>query len=114
MISVKKFLYRSTTSDGDWGKTPAGVVFESSDQNAEFAVDTAARITVKTISLWRKDVEKQVGTLSHSLEPVTKAPAILHLLMGYRYKGEGARTYWRSRFDGRNDGEKESSDLFRR
>jgi len=48
-------------------------------------------VTVKNISLWRKEVENQVGTLAHTLEPVTKAGANLHVLMGYRYPGEGTR-----------------------
>lgn len=46
-------------------------------------------ITVKHISLWRKEVENQVGTLAHTLEPVTKAGANLQVLMGYRYPGDG-------------------------
>jgi hypothetical protein len=45
-------------------------------------------VTVKNISLWRKEVENQVGSLAHTLEPVTKAGANLHVLMGYRYPGE--------------------------
>jgi len=48
-------------------------------------------VTVKSISLWRKEVDNQVGSLAHTLEPVTKAGANLHVLMGYRYPGEGAK-----------------------
>jgi hypothetical protein len=48
-------------------------------------------VTVKNISLWRKEVENQVGALAHALEPVTKAGANLHVLMGYRYPGEGTK-----------------------
>jgi hypothetical protein len=48
-------------------------------------------VTVKSISLWRKEVENQVGTLAHTLEPVTKAGANLQILMGYRYPGEGTK-----------------------
>jgi len=48
-------------------------------------------ITVKAISLWRKEVENQVGALAHTLEPVTKARANLRVLMGYRYPGEGTK-----------------------
>jgi hypothetical protein len=48
-------------------------------------------IRVKSISLWRKEVENQVGTLAHTLEPVTKAGANLRVLMGYRYPGEGTK-----------------------
>ena len=46
-------------------------------------------VTVKSISLWRKEVENQVGTLARTLEPLTKAGANLRVLMGYRYPGEG-------------------------
>ena len=48
-------------------------------------------VTVKNISLWRKEVENRVGTLAHTLEPVTKAGANLQILMGYRYPGEGTK-----------------------
>jgi|ERR1700757_4281420 hypothetical protein len=51
----------------------------------------AMPVTVKNISLWRKEVENQVGTLAHTLEPVTKAGANLRVLMGYRYPGEGTK-----------------------
>jgi hypothetical protein len=46
---------------------------------------------VKNISLWRKEVENQVGSLAHTLEPVTKAGANLQVLMGYRYPDEGTK-----------------------
>jgi hypothetical protein len=48
-------------------------------------------VTVKNISLWRKELENQVGTLARTLEPVTKAGANLRVLMGYRYAGEGTK-----------------------
>jgi hypothetical protein len=48
-------------------------------------------VTVKNISLWRKEVGNQVGTLAHTLGPVTKGGANLQILMGYRYPGEGTR-----------------------
>jgi hypothetical protein len=48
-------------------------------------------VTVKSISFWRREVENQVGTLAHTLEPVTKAKANLRVLMGYRYPGEGTK-----------------------
>ena len=48
-------------------------------------------VTVKSISLWRKEVENQVGALARTLEPVTKAGANLQVLMGYRYPGEGTK-----------------------
>jgi len=51
----------------------------------------AMPVTVKSISLWRKEVQNQVGTLAQTLEPVTKAGANLRVLMGYRYPGDGTR-----------------------
>src|SRR5713226_3575461 len=48
-------------------------------------------VTVKTMSLWRKEVENQVGTLAQTLEPLTKAGANLRVLMGYRYPGNETR-----------------------
>ncbi len=48
-------------------------------------------ITVKNISLWRKEVENKVGTLADTLGPVTKAGANLRVLMGYRYPGSESR-----------------------
>ncbi len=48
-------------------------------------------VTVKHISLWRKEIENQVGTLAQTLEPVTKAGANLRVIMGYRYPGNEAR-----------------------
>ena len=48
-------------------------------------------VTVKSISLWRKEVDNQVGSLAQTLEPVTKAGANLRVLMGYRYPGEGTK-----------------------
>ena len=48
-------------------------------------------VTVKNISLWRKEVENQVGTLAEALAPVSNAGANLRVLMGYRYPGEGTK-----------------------
>lgn len=48
-------------------------------------------ITVKNISLWRKEVENQTGTLANTLEPLTKAGGDLQVLMGYRYPGDGTK-----------------------
>ena len=30
-------------------------------------------VTVKNVSLWRKEIENQAGIHAHTLEPVTKA-----------------------------------------
>jgi hypothetical protein len=48
-------------------------------------------VTVKSISLWRKEVENQVGVLAQTLEPVSKAGANLRVLMGYRYPGDAIK-----------------------
>ena len=48
-------------------------------------------VTVKSISLWRKEVENQVGTLAHPLEPITKAGTNLRVLRGYRHPGDRAK-----------------------
>ena len=48
-------------------------------------------VTVKQISLWRKEIENQIGTLANTLEPVAKAGANLRVLMGYRYPGNESR-----------------------
>jgi hypothetical protein len=48
-------------------------------------------VTVKAISLWRKEVENQAGSLARTLEPLTRAGANLRVVMGYRYSGEGGK-----------------------
>ena len=48
-------------------------------------------VTVKRITLWRKELENKAGTLAATLEPLAKAGADLQVVMGYRYPGEGAK-----------------------
>jgi hypothetical protein len=48
-------------------------------------------VTVKSISLWRKEVENQAGMLAQTLEPLAKAGANLRVLMGYRYPGDATK-----------------------
>jgi hypothetical protein len=48
-------------------------------------------VTVKNISLWRKDVENKIGALAQTLEPLAKAGADLRVVMGYRYPGNEAK-----------------------
>ena len=48
-------------------------------------------VTVKNISLWRKEVENQAGMLAQTLEPLAKAGANLRVLMGYRYPSPETR-----------------------
>ncbi len=45
-------------------------------------------VTVKNISLWRKEVENRTGVLAQTLEPLANAGADLHLVMGYRHPGD--------------------------
>jgi hypothetical protein len=45
-------------------------------------------VTVKNISLWRKEVENKTGVLAQTLEPLAKAGADLHVVMGFRYPGD--------------------------
>ncbi len=42
-------------------------------------------VTVKQITLWRKEVENQSGILAKTLEPFAQGGADLEVVMGYRY-----------------------------
>jgi hypothetical protein len=48
-------------------------------------------ITVKSIVLWRKEIENQPGTLASALEPFASAGADLQIVMAYRYPGNQAK-----------------------
>jgi len=48
-------------------------------------------ITVKKISLWRKEVAHEAGMLAEVLEPLARAGANLRLVMGYAIPGEPSR-----------------------
>jgi hypothetical protein len=48
-------------------------------------------VTVKNISLWRKDVDNKTGVLAQTLEPLAQAGADLRVVMGYRYPGNEAK-----------------------
>jgi hypothetical protein len=45
-------------------------------------------VTVKKITLWRKELQNRPGTLAEALEPVSKSGADLHVVMGYCYPGD--------------------------
>jgi hypothetical protein len=45
-------------------------------------------VTVKKITLWRKELENRPGTLAEALEPVAKAGSDLQIVMGYCYPGD--------------------------
>jgi hypothetical protein len=50
-------------------------------------------LTVKRITLWRREVANQAGVLANTLEPLARAGADLRLVMGYRFPeatGRGA------------------------
>ena len=48
-------------------------------------------VTVKSISLWRKETGNKAGLLAQTLEPLAQAGADLGVVMGYRLPGKGAR-----------------------
>jgi hypothetical protein len=48
---------------------------------------TTMPVTVKSISLWRKESENKTGLLAETLEPLAKAGADLGVVMGYRLPG---------------------------
>lgn len=48
-------------------------------------------VTVKRITLWRKELANKAGTLAGTLEPLANAGADLQIVMGYRYPGEPAK-----------------------
>ena len=48
-------------------------------------------VTVKKITLWRREVENRAGALASALEPLAQAKADLKVVMGYRLPGEESR-----------------------
>jgi hypothetical protein len=48
-------------------------------------------VSVKGITLWRREVDNRPGALARTLEPLASAGADLKVLMAYRYPGEEAR-----------------------
>jgi len=42
-------------------------------------------LTIKRITLWRREVENKPGVLASTLEPLARAGADLRLVMGYRF-----------------------------
>ncbi len=48
-------------------------------------------VSVKGITLWRREVDNRPGALARVLEPLARAGADLKVLMGYRYPGEETR-----------------------
>jgi hypothetical protein len=48
-------------------------------------------VTVKKITLWRRDVRNEPGALAETLAPLARAGANLQCVMGYRYPGDESR-----------------------
>jgi hypothetical protein len=48
-------------------------------------------VTVKSATLWRRDVENRPGALASTLEPLAKARVDLRVVMGYRLPGAESR-----------------------
>ena len=48
-------------------------------------------VTVKEITLWRREIENQPGMLAHVLEPLAGSAADLKVVMAYRYPGDETR-----------------------
>ena len=44
-------------------------------------------VNVRSIELWRTEVENQPGALARTLGPLAEAGIDLHVIMGYRYPG---------------------------
>lgn len=48
-------------------------------------------LTVKSVTIWRQEVENEPGRLARSLVPLAAAGADLKILMGYRIPGQPTR-----------------------
>jgi hypothetical protein len=48
-------------------------------------------VTVKPVTLWRREVENRAGALAETLEPLARAGADLQSVMGYRFPGHESR-----------------------
>jgi hypothetical protein len=48
-------------------------------------------VTVKRITLWRKELENKAGTLAGTLEPLANAGADLQIVMGYRNPADNTK-----------------------
>ena len=48
-------------------------------------------VTVKEITLWRREIENRPGMLAQVLEPLAGSAADLQVLMAYRYPGDETR-----------------------
>lgn len=49
-------------------------------------------VMVKSIILWRKEIENKAGVLASTLEPLAKGGGDLELVMSYRYPGNESKS----------------------
>lgn len=52
---------------------------------------SAMAVTVKEITLWRREIENRPGMLAQVLEPLAGRAADLQVVMAYRYPGDETR-----------------------
>jgi hypothetical protein len=48
-------------------------------------------VTVKKVSLWRREIDNRPGALARVLEPLARAGTDLQIAMGYRFPGNESR-----------------------
>jgi hypothetical protein len=48
-------------------------------------------VSVKEITLWRREVQNRSGSMASTLEPLAEAGADLRIVMGYRYPGDESK-----------------------
>lgn len=48
-------------------------------------------VTIREITLWRREIDNQPGALAGVLEPLARAGVDVHVLMAYRYPGNESR-----------------------
>jgi hypothetical protein len=53
--------------------------------------DSVMALTVKVITLWRREIENQPGALSGVLQPLATTKTDLQVLMAYRFPGDESR-----------------------
>src|SRR3990170_2741816 len=53
--------------------------------------DSVMALTVKVITLWRREIENQPGALGGVLQPLATTKTDLQVLMAYRFPGDESR-----------------------
>src|SRR5262249_58857662 len=82
----------STGCPGGSRRPPPGGDFRSSptcasSQDLHSQQEVAMALTIKRITLWRREVANQPGVLASTLEPLARAGADLRLVIGNRFPG---------------------------